>query len=168
MGVSLENKSKKGFAFLVHSFNRKICVFLSFVVLILMIVTTTGVIARYAFNHPLVWTWMSDRLLFGVFILFAGIYTMSENKHIRIEILYDHFSPKVKLVSKIITLMAFISFVGVLVWEGGCMGLNSLSMHEKAAGAFRIPLYPFKLLIPLAVFLFLIEGIIIYLKNHEV
>ena len=147
--------------------SRKICVTMSILVFILMVITTVGVIARYVFNHPLIWTWLSNRILFGIFILFAGVLTMSENKHIRIEIFYDHFPSWMKLVSKFITLASFIVFTGVLVWQTGWMGLNSLGMHERASGAFRIPIYPFKLLIPLVAILFFVVGIIVFLKRDE-
>jgi hypothetical protein len=40
-------------------------------------------------------------------------------------------------------------------------------MKEKAAGAFRIPLYPFKLLIPVVVFLFLLEGISYFRSGND-
>jgi len=147
-------------------FTRKICKAVSLVVFFFMAITTVAVIARYVFNHPLVWTWLTNRMLFGVFILFAGIFAMLENAHIRIEIFYDHFPPKMRLFSKIVTLAAFVIFMGVLVWQASWMGLNSLKMHEKAPGAFQLPIYPFKLLVPIGAFLFLVVGIVVFLKGE--
>jgi TRAP-type mannitol/chloroaromatic compound transport system permease small subunit len=139
----------------VDGSSRVIC----YVIFIIMIISAVDVTARYVFNHPLVWGWLLNRLLFGVFILFAGVYTLSKGEHIRIEIFYDHFPPRLKTIARWIALAAFISFIGVLVWQSSWMGWNSLMMKEKAPGAFRIPLYPFKLLIPIVSFLFLLEGI---------
>jgi len=130
-----------------------------YLVFLIMVITAVDVTARYVFNHPLVWGWLTNRLLFGVFILFAGAYTLYKGEHIRIEIFYDHFPPALKSISRWISLVAFLAFMGVLVWQSSWMGWNSLMMKEKAAGAFRIPLYPFKLLIPIVAFLFLLEGI---------
>jgi TRAP-type mannitol/chloroaromatic compound transport system permease small subunit len=138
-----------------------------YLVFIIMLITTADVIARYAFNRPLVWGWLLNRQLFGVFILFAGVYTLFKGEHIRIEILYDHFPPTLKAVARWIALLAFISFMGVLVWQGTWMGWNSLMMNEKAAGAFRIPWYPFKLLIPAVAFLFLLEGIAAFRRSDD-
>ena len=130
-----------------------------YLVFVIMVITAVDVTARYFFNHPLVWGWLTNRLLFGVFILFAGVYTLSKGEHIRIEIFYYHFPPRIKRIAQWIAMVAFVSFMGVLVWQSSWMGWNSLMMKEKAAGAFRIPLYPFKLLIPIVAFLFLLEGI---------
>jgi TRAP-type mannitol/chloroaromatic compound transport system permease small subunit len=138
-----------------------------YLVFIMMLVTTLDVVARYVFNRPLLWGWLLNRQLFGVFILFAGVFTLFKGEHIRIEILYDHFPRSLKTVAKWIGLLALVSFMGVLVWQASWMGWNSLLMNEKAAGAFRIPWYPFKLLIPAVAFLFLLEGISAFRRNSK-
>lgn len=139
----------------------------SLLIFLIMTITTVEVVARYVFNHPTIWVWPINRQLFGVFILFAGIYTMSKGDHIRIEILYDHFSSRLKLIARSIALASFIVFVGVLIWQGSWMGWNSLTVGETASGAFRIPLYPLKLLIPVAAFLFLLEGIVVLSRRKD-
>ena len=138
-----------------------------YLVFVIMVITAADVTARYVFNHPLLWGWLLNRLLFGVFILFAGVYTLYKGEHIRIEIFYDHFPPRMKMIARWIALAAFVSFMGVLVWQSSWMGWNSLMMKEKAAGAFRIPLYPFKLLIPVVTFLFLLEGISYFRRGKD-
>ena len=138
-----------------------------YLVFVIMLITTIDVTARYVFNRPLLWGWLTNRLLFGVFILFAGVYTLLKGEHIRIEILYDHFPRRLKIFARWISLVAMSSFLGVLVWQASWMGWNSLMNNEKAAGAFRIPLYPFKLLIPIVAFLFLLQGISYFRKNKE-
>jgi TRAP-type mannitol/chloroaromatic compound transport system permease small subunit len=127
----------------VDAISQKIGKAASFLIFLIMTITTVEVVARYVFNHPTIWVWPVNRQLFGVFILFAGIYTMSKGDHIRIEILY------------------------VLIWQGSWMGWNSYTVGETASGAFRIPLYPLKLLIPIAAFLFLLEGIIVLSRRGD-
>ena len=136
-------------------------------IFIMMIITTVEVVSRYVFNHPTMWVWPINRQLFGVFILFAGIYTMHKNDHIRVEILYDHFPPKLKLAARWIAMGAFLCFMVALVLQGSRMGWNALIVREKLTGAFPIPLYPLKLLIPIAAFLFLLEGIVIFYRRMK-
>ncbi len=147
----------------VDKSSRVIC----YVVCVIMLITATDVTARYVFNHPLLWGWLSNRLLFGVFILFAGVFTLSKGEHIRIEIIYDHFPPRLKAAARWLSLAAMVTFVSVLAWQSAWMGWNSLMMREKAAGAFRIPLYPFKLLIPVVAVLFLLEGISYFRRSKD-
>jgi TRAP-type mannitol/chloroaromatic compound transport system permease small subunit len=140
---------------------------LSILIVVIMFFTTIEVILRYVFNSPTIWVWPLSRQIFGVYILFAGIYTMSKNAHIRIEIFYNLFPKKIKQVAGLLSLTSFVGFMGVLIWQGAWMGQNSLSSGETAHGAFRIPLYPLKILIPIAAILFFLEGIYILSKNRD-
>jgi len=139
----------------------------SLLIFLMMIITTVEVVGRYLFNHPTVWVWPINRQLFAVFILFAGIYTMCKGAHIRVEILYDHFPPKMKKIARQIAMATFLCFMVALVLQGSRMGWNSLIAREKLTGAFPIPLYPLKLLIPIAAFLFLLEGIVVFVRENN-
>ncbi|MBW1930086.1 MAG: TRAP transporter small permease subunit [Deltaproteobacteria bacterium] len=146
-----------------HRLGKALCL----TVFLMMLITTLDVIARYVFNNPLLWGWLLNRQLFGLFIMFAGVYTMATGGHIRIEIFYDHFPKKIKMIARLITIASFVTFMGVLITQGFWMGLNSLKMKELAAGAFRLPLYPLKLLIPIVAILFLLEGIVYFIRSDD-
>ena len=161
------SKSNNVVSNVIDAVSRKTGRVVSYAVLLIMFVTALDVVARYVFNNPLLWGWLLNRQLFGVFILFAGIYAMATGMHIRIEIFYDHFPRRLKQIARLIALACLVALLGVLVWQGAWMGWNSLMMGEKAAGAFRVPLYPFKLLIPIAALLFLLEGIVVFLRGED-
>ena len=160
-------KKMKAFFKVIDAISEKMGKALSLLIFLMMVITTIEVVGRYVFNHPTIWVWPINRQLFGVFILFAGIYTMSKGDHIRVEILYDHFPPKMKLIARWIAMGAFLCFMVALVLQGSRMGWNSLMAREKLTGAFPIPLYPLKLLIPIAAFLFLLEGIAVFSRGNE-
>jgi len=140
---------------------------ISLLIFLIMFITTIEVVGRYVFNHPTVWVWPINRQLFGLFILCAGIYTMSKDDHIKVEILYDHFPPKLKRIARWVAMAAFLCFMIALVLQGSRMGYNSLMAREKLTGAFPIPLYPLKVLIPIAAFLFLLEGLAVFIRRNN-
>lgn len=140
---------------------------ISLLILLIMAITTIEVIARYVFASPTIWAWSINRQLFGVFVLFGGAYTLLHGRHIRVEVLYDRFSPKTKSVARWIALVCLVVFIGALVWQGAWMAGNSLMCGERASGVFRIPLYPFKMLIPIAALLFLLEGIADFFRKKN-
>ena len=150
---------------LIDRISEKIGRFVCLLIFIMMTITTVEVVSRYVFNYPTMWVWPINRQLFGVFILFAGIYTMHKNDHIRVEILYDHFPPGLKLIARWIALGAFLCFMVALILQGVRMGWNAMTVREKLSGAFPIPLYPLKMLIPIAAFLFLLEGIVVFYRR---
>ncbi|WP_300456703.1 TRAP transporter small permease [Desulfobacula sp.] len=151
----------------IDTFSRNLGWSAGLLILVIMLMTTYEVTARYAFNAPTLWVWPLNRQIFGVFILFAGIYAMSQEAHIRIEVLFDLFPKKMKQIAKIIALMAFVCFAGVLIWQGYRMGYNAWMVKEKASGAFRLPLYPLKMFIPVAAVIFMLEGIYILLIKTD-
>jgi len=85
----------------IDAISEKTSKIVSLLIFVVMVITTVEVVGRYVFNHPTSWAWPINRQLFGVFILFAGIYAMSKEDHIKVEILYDHFSPKMKKNRKV-------------------------------------------------------------------
>lgn len=157
----------RGMSNVVEKVSEKAGKIFCYVVFFMMVVTTTDAVARYVFNNPLTGLWILNRQLFGLFILFGGVYTMHRRDHIRIEILYDYFPAKLRAVARGIALVSAVSFLGVLVWQSSWMGMNSFRMRELWQGASRLPLYPLKLLIPAVAFLFLLQAIISLSRNDQ-
>ena len=160
-------KSLRKIIDVVEAVNERLGQGAGYIVLLIMLTTTTEVVMRYVFNRPTMFAWPLNRIFFGVFILFAGLYNMKTGLHIRIEIFYEKFPPKVKFFAHLLELGAFLAFIGVLVWQTTWMGYNSLTSRELMVGAFRAPLYPFKVLIPIVCLLFLLEGIIVFVRKRN-
>jgi TRAP-type mannitol/chloroaromatic compound transport system permease small subunit len=139
----------------------------SLIIILVMAVIMFEVIARYAFNSPTIWAWPITKQLFGVFILFGGIYTLLHGGHIKVEMFYNRFPSKMKFTSRLIALLCALLFLGVLAWLGGVVASNSLVSGEYTSGAFRIPLYPFKMLLPIAATLFCLQGIVNFLRGRD-
>jgi TRAP-type mannitol/chloroaromatic compound transport system permease small subunit len=134
-----------------------VCTMLSCISIILTITVSIEVIGRYVFDHPTSWVWPVNKQLFGIFILMALAYIESENGHIRIEIFYDHFPQLIKKFADWLSFAVKISFTAVLVWQTSIMAQNAIKMKESSSGAFKIPLYPFKIFIFLTTFIIACE-----------
>lgn len=160
-------KKAKRFIVLVDAVAEKSGKAVSLLVIVMMVTTVIEVVGRYAFHNPTYWAWPMNCQLFAIFTLFGGVYTLLKGGHIRVEMLYNRFSPKMKLIARLIALACFLIFIGVLVWQGGLMARISLMSGEWTSGTFRIPLYPFRMLLPIAAFLFLLEGIADFIRNKS-
>jgi TRAP-type mannitol/chloroaromatic compound transport system permease small subunit len=139
----------------------------SLLVIVIMVTTVYEVVARYAFHNPTNWAWPINCQLFAILALFGGAYTLLKGGHIRVETLYNRFPPKMKLIARLIAFACLLIFIGVLVWQGGVMARISLMAGEWTSGVFKIPLYPFRILLPIAAFLFLLEGIADFIRNKS-
>lgn len=157
----------KKIANLIDMISEKAGITTSYLTMAMMAIISYEVLSRYLFNSPTKWAWLTCKQLFGLFILFAGVYTMFKRAHIRIEIFYDRFSPRMKFISRMISMLLFAFFIGCLIHQSSWMALESLAVREKATGVFPMPLYPLKLLIPIISCLFLLEGIVVFSKKKD-
>ena len=141
--------------------------FISLLILVMMLIVVTGVVTRYVFHIGFIWGLPLNRQLFGVLILFAGAYTMLHNRHLRVEVLYIRFSPRVGFYARLFNLLAFLVLTGIIIWQTGLLGLSSISLRELSQGTPKVPLYTIKALIPLISILFLLQGIASFVRKER-
>lgn len=150
-----------------QSMLQHVCEWVAYLLVVIFLIITYEVIARYFFGKPTSWAWVITQQLFLVVCLFGGVYAFIKHSHIRIEMLHEKFPRPLKLLSKVLTLALFLVFAGVFVWKGMFMAQSSIAGKEVARGAFQLPIYPFKALMPLVGLLFLIQGVITIFKDKK-
>lgn len=84
---------------------------------------------------------------------------MLHKGHIAVDVVSTLFSPRVKAIIDLFTSIIFFAMVGALFWHGLKMGLASAGMQETTGTPLYWPVYPFKLLVPVAAFLLLLQGV---------
>ena len=144
---------------LIDTVTEKTGIAISLIAIPVMLIITVEVIARYVFNSPTRWAWTVSTQLFAVLALFGGAYALLHGVHIRVEVLYERFGPRLKRVSTVLTAITFFTFIGILVWQGYLMAEMSIGSREVIRGMIHFPVYPLKALIPVAALLFLLQGI---------
>ncbi len=149
----------------IDTFSEKAGGVASLLPIVLMLIVVAKVITRYVFNIPFIWAFPISRQVFGVFILFAGVYAMRKGAHLRIEVLYDRFSPRMKFYARLVGLVAFLIFMVVLIWQAGLMASDSIINTELSQGTPKIPLYIIKAFVPVVAVLFLLEGISAFFRK---
>jgi TRAP-type mannitol/chloroaromatic compound transport system permease small subunit len=138
---------------------------ISLIALPIMLIIALEVIARYFFNSPTRWAWPLSTHLFGVLALFGGAYALLHGSHIRVEVFYERFGPRLRLVSSVLYAVCFLLFIGLLVWQGYELAEMSVRGREVIRGIIHFPVYPLKILVPVAALLFLLQGIAILLRR---
>jgi len=158
-------KTTNLFSRLIDTATEKIGRAISLIALPIMLIIAVEVVARYFFNRPTRWAWQVSIHLFGVLSLFGGAYALLHGRHIKVEILFEHFGSRLKLVSNVLTAICFLVFIVLLVWQGYVMAEMSVGSREALRGIIHFPVYPLKILVPVAAFLFLLQGIAIFLRG---
>ena len=134
----------------------------SWLIVSLTFMITWEVISRYAFDNPHPWAFDVMSMMYGTVFMMAGAYTLSKNGHVRGDVLYGFFSPRVQAsLDLLLYFLFFIPGVFALAWAGYNFAGESWAINEHSnVTADGPPVYPFKTILPLAGAFLLLQGMV--------
>ena len=147
----------------------------SWLIVALTFLISWEVFARYALNKPNPWAFDLMIMMYGAAFMMAGAYTLAKNGHVRGGKKLYSTSPRLQAgLDLILYFVFFIPGVVALVWAGYTYAEESFAIREHSTlTANGPPLYPFKMVIPFAGVLLLLQGCVeivrcvICLRNGE-
>ncbi|WP_054030585.1 TRAP transporter small permease subunit [Desulfatitalea tepidiphila] len=125
----------------------------------MVLIVFSGVVARYFFNSPINWIPEFSQFLFGASFMLGGAYVLKINGHVRIDILVRRIGRKARAFLECVNSSAFWLFSMVLLFKGAEMAMTSLRNMETSGTYWDPPVYPIKMVIPLAAALIMIQGL---------
>ena len=121
---------------------------------------TWEVAARYLFNAPTIWAYDMTFMLYGTFFMVGAAFTLQRRGHIRTDSYYGEWSPRRQAwVDLVCYLVMFLPFAGVFLFYGWGYFMKAFATHETFVSSPWSPItWPFKLMMPLAGLLLLVQG----------
>jgi len=134
----------------------------SWLILLLTLMIAWEVFSRYALDNPHPWAFDVMSMMYGSLFMMAGAYTLSKNGHVRGDVLYGFFPPRLQAgLDLALYFLFFIPGVFALAWAGYSYAADSWAIKEISnVTADGPPIYPFKSIIPLAGALLLLQGLV--------
>jgi len=134
----------------------------AWLILALTLQVSWEVFSRYALNKPNAWSFDLMIMMYGTVFMMAGAYTLAKNGHVRGDVLYGFFPPRLQAsLDLLLYLLFFIPGTVALVWAGYTYAAESWAINEHSTlTANGPPLYPFKTVIPIAGILLLAQGVV--------
>lgn len=154
-----------GFYRIISSLNDRLGNAVGYVILALTFIIVYEVVARRLFGNPTFWAHESSQLVFGAYAALGGAYTMYYRAHVNIDMLYVRFSARGKAVADIVIFLVFLLYCSVLLWQTSIMAVESVRASETSWSNWAPPIYPFKIIIPIATGLMLLQGTANFLKD---
>ena len=101
-------------------------------------------------------------MMYGSLFMMAGAYTLSKNGHVRGDVLYGFFPPRVQAwFDLILYILFFIPGVVALAYAGYGFAAESWAINEHSnITANGPPVYPFKTILPIAGAFLLAQGLV--------
>ena len=112
----------------------------------LILTVVYEVISRYGFDRPTIWHFEVSREMAGVIFFWTSAWIMVLRRHIRVDIIYDRFSPRVQAIIDIVFTLILVFplwFVGThyfFDWLGDSWRIGERSSES----VWRVPVYPIK------------------------
>ena len=119
------------------------------------------VVARYGFNAPTIWSFDVTYMLYGTLFMLGAAYALHKGAHIRTDFFYERWSIKTRGTIDAIAYIVFfypglIAFM-VVSWSEAYQAWTINETSEQTP--WRPILWPFKMIVPLACLLLLVQGI---------
>jgi TRAP-type mannitol/chloroaromatic compound transport system permease small subunit len=133
----------------------------SWLIVSLTFLITYEVFSRYALSAPHAWAFDAMIMMYGGLFMMAGAYTLSKNGHVRGDVLYGFFPPRLQAgIDLTLYIVFFLPGVTALCWAGYQYAGESWAIREHSSITVDgPPIYPFKAVIPLAGFFLMMQGI---------
>lgn len=162
--------TKEPFLFnrMVSHFNGLVGEYVAYWSLIAVAVYYYEVMARYVFNSPTNWAHESMFLMFGMQYLLAGGFVLREGAHVRVDVLYMHFSKRTKAVVDLFTSIFFFIFMMTLLVTGWTFFMDSYSVNEVSFTEWGIQYWPIKISLSLGALLLMLQGVSLLIKDVAV
>ena len=142
----------------------------------MVVITALIVIARYLFSFTPAWLTELNWHFMTLIFLFGAAWALKENRHVRVDLFYErlglHGKAWINLLGSVFFL---VPVIGILIWSftlspefaSSFVG-RAISTAETSSNSSGLPyIFPLKILIPLGLFFFLLQGIAELLRNLQ-
>ena len=119
------------------------------------------VVVRYLFRSPTSWAFDLSYMMYGALFMMGGAYTLSRDGHVRADVFYRLWRPRVQATVELVLYFLFF-FPGIiaLILAGWKYASRSIGYREVSQmSPAGMPIFQFKVIIVAAGSLLLIQGI---------
>ena len=127
----------------------------------LVLAVAYEVVARYFFRAPTIWVFDVTYMLYGTIFMLGSAYALHKGAHIRTDFFFEKWSIRTKgMIDAIAYVVFFFPSLLVFLVIGAQEGWYAFGIGETSEQTpWRPILWPFKMMVPLAILLLLIQGV---------
>ena len=137
----------------------------SYLLLAVIAATAFEIVSRYVFDSPTIWVYEFSLYCFGSYFMLVGAYALVHKAHVSMDLFHKRLSVRKQAILSAITSMFTFLFCSALIWQGGKFAMTSVSLLEHSVSLWGPPLYPFKLVIPVAGSMILLQALANFIRD---
>lgn len=157
-------KAVKVYVRCVDAVNRWVGRFAMYGVFAMMGLLLYSVVSK-SFFLPSLWTLESSQFLMVAYFLLGGGYSMQLHGHVRMDLLYDRWSPRTKAWVDSVTILCLIFYLAMLLYGGISSTAYAIEYGERSYSAWRPYMAPIKIIMCVGIVLMLLQATATFFRN---
>jgi len=132
-----------------------------------IVVLLAGVVARYVFNAPTIWSFDLTYMLYGALFMLGAAYALHKGAHIRTDFFYDNWSVRTKgMVDSISYIVFFFPSLILFLAASWSEAWYAYTINETSEQTpWRPILWPYKTVVPVTCVLLMLQGVSEVIKS---
>jgi len=145
----------------INALNEFVGKAVSLLFIALVITVSLDLFSRFFTGKSTFWAFDINYMIYGTNFMLAGAYAMKHDSHVRVDVIYQKFSPRTRAVMDLFFLaLVMIPLSSFMFYSTWIDFVNSVGVRETSmVSSWRPPIYPYKAVMPLAFFLLLLQSI---------
>lgn len=148
----------------VDAVNRKIGRATMYLIFVMMAVLLYSSISK-VFLFPSLWTLETAQFLMVAYFLLGGGYSMQEEGHVRMDLVYGNWSEKTKAWLDCFTVLGLIIYLGVLLYGAISSTTYAIEFGERSYSSWRPYMAPIKIVMSIGIFLTLLQAFAAWFRD---
>lgn len=133
----------------------------------LMFTITYDVVMRYVFNAPTIWSFDTGYMVGGGMVSIGMGYVLFHRGHVRVDVLYDRFSSRTKLIIDfVMTIALFFPMMAIFIYTSWqYLALSWMRGERSGYGIWEPTLVPFRFVVLAAWVILTAAGIAWFIRT---
>ncbi|WP_412050307.1 TRAP transporter small permease subunit [Hoeflea sp. Naph1] len=148
----------------VDAFNRRVGRFAMYLIFALMGVLLWSSVSKYG-GSPALWTLEMAQFIMVAYYLLGGAYSMQLGDHVRMDLVYESWSPRRKAAIDAVTVLFLLFYLCVLLYGAVSSTTYAIEYGERAHSVWRPYMWPVKLIGGIGIFLMLLQTLAEFLRD---
>ena len=136
-----------------------------YLVFVLIGILVLSFVTRNIINFPLMWIIEMAQFTMTAYYLMGGAYSMMEDQHVRMDIVYGNFSDKNKARMDLFTSFFLIFYLVTLLIGSYSSLIYTINTNQKLFTAWAPYVWPIKTIMLFGILLMLLQSLSIFFKD---
>lgn len=124
-----------------------------------------GSVTRNVLNMPLSWTVEMAQFTMAAYYFLGGPYSMLENEHVRMDLIYDRYSDQTKARIDVFTSFFLIFYLCCLLYGSISSTAYAIEYGQRRFSQWNPSMIPIKLIMVFGIVLMLLQAISFFFKD---